>query len=198
MHLILASTSPYRRSLLERLGLPFEQCKPDFDEAGMTSMPPIQLVEHNTLGKARSMLQVRPDACIIASDQVAVCGDITLGKPGSLDKAEQQLAFLSGKRVSFLTGLCLLSQDQQRYDMITYHVHFRTLSSSEIHHYVQCEAPINCAGSFKSEGLGIALFEKMEGDDPTALIGLPLIRLSQWLQPLRQPISVSNPLSSAS
>jgi len=186
MQLILASTSPYRRALLQRLGLPFEQASPGFEEATPGNMPPNELVEHNTLGKARSILNIAPHATIIASDQIAVCGDIVLGKPGTIARAEQQLQLVSGKRVTFLTGLCLMDADSCRYEMIPYHVCFRTLSSTEISRYVAIEQPLDCAGSFKSEGLGISLFEKMEGDDPTALIGLPLIRLSQWLQPLRK------------
>ena len=184
MQLILASTSPYRRALLQRLDLSFEQASPGFEEATSGSMPPDELVEHNTLGKARSVLNIAPHATIIASDQIAVCGDIVLGKPGTIARAEQQLQLLSGKRVTFLTGLCVLDADSCRYELIPYHVCFRTLSRSEISRYVALEQPLECAGSFKSEGLGISLFDKMEGHDPTALIGLPLIRLSQWLRPL--------------
>ena len=121
---------------------------------------------------------------VIASDQLAVCGDLVLGKPGSVEAACAQLAMLSGKQVSFLTGLALITPEQMRNEIITFHVHFRKLTGAEIRSYVDKEMPIDCAGSFKSEGLGICLFERLEGDDPTALIGLPLIRLSQWLQPL--------------
>ena len=184
--LILASTSPYRAKLLARLQLQFTQHAPDFTEALPGSMPVGQLVQHNSLGKARAVLQRFPDAHVIASDQLAVCGDRVLGKPGSMDVACQQLAELSGQRVSFLTGLALLSSDAERVATVPFEVCFRSLSASQIHSYVQAELPLDCAGSFKSEGLGIALFESMQGDDPTALIGLPLIRLCTWLQPLQR------------
>ncbi|ATX82729.1 MAF protein [Mariprofundus ferrinatatus] len=184
--LILASTSPYRKTLLERLGIPFKQVDPLFEEAAPGSMPPEQLVLHNTTGKASSVLARYPDATIIASDQLAVCGDMVLGKPGSKAQACAQLASLSGKRVTFLTGLALFSEKDKRCEVIPFEVFFRDLSTIEIENYVERENPVDCAGSFKSEGLGIALFDRMQGDDPTALIGLPLIRLSQWLKPLQQ------------
>lgn len=183
--LILASTSPYRKMLLERLELPFTQVDPNFDEALPDSMPPEELVMHNTLGKAKSALLQHPEATIIASDQLVVCGDLVLGKPGNKEKASAQLAALSGRCATFLTGLALISQQQERHDLIPFKVFFRQLSQSEIENYISQENPVDCAGSFKSEGLGIALFERTFGDDPTALIGLPLIRLSQWLKPLQ-------------
>jgi len=184
MDLILASSSPYRRTLLERLGLPFQHVAPDFDEARPGSMEPAALVEHNSRGKALAVLAEYPTSRVIASDQIAVCGNMVLGKPGSASKAEKQLQSLSGKRVTFMTGLCLMAHDGYHYETIPYHVYFRTLTIGEIQNYVARENPTDCAGSFKSEALGISLFNKMEGDDPTALIGLPLIRLSQWLHPL--------------
>lgn len=184
MKLILASTSPYRRELLLRLQLPFEQVAPDFEELKAGCMPPAELVLHNTTCKAQAVFSKHPQAMVIASDQLAVCGDLVLGKPGSVEAACAQLAMLSGKQVSFLTGLALITPEQMRNEIITFHVHFRKLTGAEIRSYVDKEMPIDCAGSFKSEGLGICLFERLEGDDPTALIGLPLIRLSQWLQPL--------------
>ncbi|RLL51080.1 septum formation protein Maf [Mariprofundus sp. EBB-1] len=189
MRLILASSSPYRRELLQRLGLVFEQVSPDFVEACPGSMPAAELVQYNTLGKAHSLLSsdslsVDPDVTIIASDQIAVCGSTVLGKPGSIENACAQLAMLSGRSVTFLTGLSVLSRESEFYEMIPFKVHFRHLSTAEIDTYVAIEKPLNCAGSFKSEGLGISLFDRLEGDDPTALIGLPLIRLSQCLQPL--------------
>jgi len=184
--LILASTSPYRRILLQRLHLPFQQVDPLFIEAEPGCMSPVELVLHNTTGKADSVLARYPDATVVASDQLAVCGDMVLGKPGSAEKACAQLAMLSGKSVTFLTGLALYSQREKRSEIISFRAFFRELSSYEIRTYVELENPVDCAGSFKSEGLGIALFEHMEGDDPTALIGLPLIRLSQWLKPLQR------------
>ena len=184
MRLILASTSPYRRDLMARLHLPFDTVAPDFEEAGPGAMPPMELVRHNTLGKAEAVSRRYPGATVIASDQLAVCNGRILGKPGTADRACAQLQMLSGQRVEFLTGLALMAPERQLFDTIPFRVQFRMLSASEIRRYVAMENPIDCAGSFKSEGLGICLFERFEGDDPTALIGLPLIRLSQWLTPL--------------
>jgi len=184
MQLILASTSPYRRELMQRLQLPFEQQAPEFEELKPGQLPPSDLVLRNTMGKAEAVSALYPQATVIASDQLAVCGDMVLGKPGDAESACQQLAMVSGKSVDFLTGLALISAEQRLCEIIPYQVHFRELSKQEIHRYVSKENPIDCAGSFKSEGLGIALFDRMQGDDPTALIGLPLIRLSQWLKPL--------------
>jgi len=183
--LILASTSPYRRELLTRLGLPFQTCKPDFTEALPGSMPPGDLVRHNTQGKAWSVARQDPEAVVIASDQLAVCGDVALGKPGSHARAAKQLGFLSGQSVEFLTGLALLRDGDAQYACVPFRVDFRELASAEIDAYLQADQPFDCAGSFKSEALGIALFERMQGDDPTALMGLPLITLSSWLHPLR-------------
>ncbi|MFQ5344606.1 MAG: Maf family protein [Mariprofundus sp.] len=184
MHLILASTSSYRKKLLSRLQLPFKQIHPDFEERRPGSMPAEQLVRFNTLGKAGSVLARYPDATVIASDQLAVCGKLVLGKPGNIDQACEQLHLLSGRTVTFLTGLAVISSRTEHIEVIPFQVCFRTLSNADIRTYVEAELPLNCAGSFKSEGLGISLFENMRGDDPTALIGLPLIRLSQWLKPL--------------
>lgn len=186
MRLILASTSPYRKQLLNRLMLPFEQHPPAFIEASPGSMPIEKLIKHNTLGKGESVLKNHPDAAVIASDQLAVCGDLVLGKPGTIQKARDQLSMLSGQTVTFQTGICLISQQTKQYACVPFRVHFRVLSKPEIYNYVEREKPLDCAGSFKSEGLGISLFNHMEGDDPTALIGLPLIRLSQWLNPLKR------------
>jgi len=182
--IILASTSPYRRILLERLHIPFEVYKPAFEEAEPEVMPPEELVRHNTLGKATSVAGKFPDATVIASDQIAVCGDTVLGKPGDLGAACLQLQQLSGKSVDFLTGIALVGNSEKYYETVPFRVHFRQLDVDDIGTYVRTEQPYDCAGSFKSEGLGICLFERMEGDDPTALMGLPLITLSGWLQPL--------------
>lgn len=182
--IILASTSPYRQTLLERLRLPFEVAAPDFDELAPGSMHPEQLVKYNTLGKARNVAEKHADAWVIASDQLAVCGKTVLGKPGGQAKACEQLQQLSGKAVDFLTGVALLAPGLENYALVPFRVHFRQLSLAAIETYVGLERPFDCAGSFKSEGLGITLFERLEGDDPTALMGLPLITLSTWLQPL--------------
>jgi len=184
--LILASTSPYRRELLERLHLPFAQEAPDFAELAAGSMPPAELVRHNSVGKARAVAGRHPEALVIASDQLAVCDAMVLGKPGSPARAIEQLSMLSGRSVTFLTGLALIDGQEERFEIVPFSVRFRALEAAEIEAYVRTEQPLDCAGSFKSEGLGIALFESMHGDDPTALVGLPLIRLSEWLKPLRK------------
>ncbi len=181
--LVLASTSPFRSELLQRLGVPFETFAPQVDESHRPGESAAQLVRRLSEAKARAAAGVFPDALIIGSDQVAVCGDDILGKPGSHDNARRQLARLAGQRVSFLTGLCLFDARNAslRLDLVPYHVRFRALTQAQIDRYLRAEQPYNCAGSFKSEGLGISLFEAMEGEDPSALIGLPLIRLVSWL-----------------
>jgi len=182
--LLLASTSPYRRSLMERLDLEFSVCSPDVDETPRAGESPMDLVRRLAEAKARAGAAQASRALVIGSDQVAVVGDEVLGKPGSAERACAQLARLSGQRVVFLTGLCLFNsaEDRTQLEVVPFSVVFRHLSSTQIQDYVRREQPFNCAGSFKSEGLGIALFERMEGDDPTALIGLPLIRLVGMLE----------------
>lgn len=181
--LVLASTSPFRRELLQRLTVSFETFAPDVDESRPPGEPARQLVTRLAEAKARAALTMYPDALVIGSDQVAVCQEDILGKPGDHETACKQLARLAGHRVSFLTGLCLFdcAANTVRVDMVSYHVTFRILSEAQIDRYLRTERPYNCAGSFKSEGLGISLFQSMEGEDPTALIGLPLIRLVDWL-----------------
>lgn len=182
--LLLASTSPYRRSLMERLDLEFSVCSPDVDETPRAGESPMDLVRRLAEAKARAGAAQAGRALVIGSDQVAVVGGEVLGKPGSAERACAQLARLSGQRVVFLTGLCLFNsaEDRTQLEVVPFSVVFRHLSSTQIQDYVRREQPFNCAGSFKSEGLGIALFERMEGDDPTALIGLPLIRLVGMLE----------------
>jgi len=184
LDIILASSSTYRKQLLARLQLPFSVCIPDFKEARTGSMPPAELVQHNTLGKAHAVRVVYPQATIIASDQIVVCDGTVLGKPGNYAAASEQLAFLSGKSVDFLTGVALLGKAIERYETVRFRVYFRHLNAAEIDTYLLADQPYDCAGSFKSEALGISLFSRMQGDDPSALIGLPLITLSGWLQPL--------------
>jgi len=181
--LVLASTSPYRRELLERLGLPFETASPNVDETALTYETPEQLVKRLAKLKARAVAVDFPDALIIGSDQVAVLDNQILGKPGNHETAVQQLSNASGKKVLFITGLCLLSSatGKAQVSVDIFSVEFRQLSASQIENYLQREKPYDCAGSFKSEGLGISLFERMEGDDPNALIGLPLITLINML-----------------
>lgn len=178
----LASTSPFRKELLERLGIPFETVAPDVDETPLANETAEALVRRLSEDKARAMAASHR-GLIIGSDQVATTGNNILGKPGTHERAFEQLRALSGKRVIFQTGLCLLNTetDEAQVDVIPFIVKFRQLGGDQIERYLQQEQPYNCAGSFKSEGLGITLFEYMEGVDPTALIGLPLIRLTSML-----------------
>ena len=182
--LVLASTSPFRKILLEKLGVPFVTASPDVDETIRPGESPEQLVARLSEEKARAVASQYPDALIIGSDQVAVVDGRILTKPGSHDKAVHQLKRASGKRVSFLTGLCLLNTTSKRaqVDVIPFNVIFRNLSDAQIENYLRKEQPYQCAGSFKSEGLGIALFDRLEGSDPNTLIGLPLIRLISMLE----------------
>jgi septum formation protein len=182
--LILASTSPYRRALLERLGLPFSIAAPDVDERPHPGESPTDLVRRLAEAKARAVALNHPDALIIGSDQVACLDDAILGKPGDHATAIAQLERASGRCVLFQTGLCVLDARNGAAQTLVepFQVHFRVLSRARIAGYLERERPYDCAGSFKSEGLGIALFERLEGDDPTALIGLPLIRLVELLE----------------
>jgi len=181
--LVLASTSPYRRELLNRLGLPFVTTSPDVDETAGSEESPEQLVKRLAETKARAVAGSHQNALIIGSDQVAVLDNKILGKPGNHETAIQQLSNASGKKVLFLTGLCLLNTatDKSQSSVDTFSVEFKELSASQIENYLQREKPYDCAGSFKSEGLGISLFKRMEGDDPNTLIGLPLITLINML-----------------
>lgn len=182
--LILASSSPFRRELLERLGLPFTCLSPDIDETPRAGEAPEALVQRLALEKARAVAARHPEALVIGSDQVAVAPDgSVLGKPGSAERAVAQLKAVQGRSVLFLTGLCLLDGRRGEHQLCCepFRVHFRALDEERLRRYVEREQPLNCAGSFKSEGLGITLFERLEGDDPTALIGLPLIRLTTFL-----------------
>ncbi|MDR9435509.1 MAG: nucleoside triphosphate pyrophosphatase [Thiohalophilus sp.] len=182
--LILASTSPFRKAILEKFGIPFDTASPEVDETARAGESAEQLVRRLAETKARAVADQFPEALIIGSDQVAVIDGEILGKPGSHDKAIEQLRAASGKIVTFLTGLCLYNSrtDHAQCDVVTFKVHFRQLDDVQIENYLQKERPYNCAGSFKSEGLGIALFERLEGDDPNSLIGLPLIRLIRMLE----------------
>lgn len=179
---VLASTSPFRKELLQRLGITFTTAAPDVDESPLAGETPDALVRRLAEAKARAAGQSR-EGLIIGSDQVATTGSDILGKPGTHAGATEQLRDLSGRLVTFYTGLCLLdtSCDAVQVDVISFRVQFRQLDEGQIERYLQADQPYNCAGSFKSEGLGITLFEHMDGDDPTALIGLPLIRLTTML-----------------
>ena len=188
--IVLASTSPFRRELLGKLGLSFDTDSPDIDETARAEETPEQLVARLAEEKARAVAQRHPDSLIIGSDQVAVIDGKIIGKPGDHEKAMAQLRSASGKTVRFLTGLCLYNSanDHKQVVVEPFDVVFRTLSDSQIDNYLKAEQPYNCAGSFKSEGLGIALFERLQGEDPNSLIGLPLIRLIRMLENEAQQI----------
>jgi septum formation protein len=182
--LILASTSPYRRDLLRRLGLPFEVVAPQVDETPLPGERPAGIAERLSREKAAEVAARRPDALVIGSDQTATLDDTAvIGKPGAHDRAVEQLRAASGRTVTFHTGLCLWRPDAPpQVDRIVTRVRFRRLEDAEIERYLRAERPYDCAGSARAEGLGIALLEAQEGPDPTALIGLPLIRLSAMLR----------------
>ncbi|HET7651211.1 MAG TPA: Maf family nucleotide pyrophosphatase [Gammaproteobacteria bacterium] len=182
MQIILASTSAFRRALLERLGLPFQSVAPEVDESRLAQESPEALAERLSLAKALAVAARHPDALVIGSDQVAALDDLILGKPGGYPQAMAQLAACSGREVVFHTGLCVITPaDRQRHVDRT-RVTFRTLSTEEIERYLKAEQPYQSAGSFKVEGLGISLFETVKSEDPTALIGLPLIALCRFLR----------------
>jgi MAF protein len=190
MKLILASTSPYRRALLERLGLPFDAIAPEVDETPLPDESPDALVARLSKAKSAAVAEKLTDALVIGSDQLAAVDGEILGKPGTEARAQEQLARLSGKEVTFLTGLCLTDTrtGTQQFELVTSPVRFRTLSAAQIADYVAREQPLDCAGAFKSEGLGIALFERIGGEDPNALIGLPLIALCGMLESAGMPV----------
>ncbi|RIX46098.1 MAG: septum formation inhibitor Maf [Rhodocyclales bacterium GT-UBC] len=182
--LILASTSPYRRELLNRLGVPFQTIDPKTDESPRDNELPEALALRLSEAKARAVASTFPDSLIIGSDQVATVGGKVYGKPGNHQNAVAQLRELSGKTVNFFTGLSLLNTRTGHCESrgIPTLVSFRELSDQEIDNYLLREPAYNCAGSAKSEGLGIALLRSMQGDDPNALIGLPLIALCDMLR----------------
>ena len=183
MPLLLASTSRYRRELLERLKLPFHVARPEVDETPQDGESPSALARRLACAKAAAIAANHPEAWVIGSDQVAEVNGQPLGKPGHREAALAQLAAMSGQAIRFHTALCLLRQEGPQFvaeDVTT--VRFRALSAEEIERYVDAEQPFDCAGSFKSEGLGIALFEAIESRDPTALIGLPLSELARLLR----------------
>ncbi len=182
--LVLASTSPFRKQLLEKLKLKFLTDAPDIDESHQEGETPEQLVARLAEEKAKVVAERHPNSLIIGSDQVAINGGEILGKPGNHDKAVAQLKAASGKKVTFLTGLCLYNSatGNSQVEVVPFCVVFRELTEAQIENYLRAEQPYNCAGSFKSEALGIALFERLEGEDPNTLIGLPLIRLIRMLE----------------
>ncbi len=177
--IVLGSSSPFRKQLLSKLFDQFETCSPDIDETPFPEEEPDALVRRLALAKAQAVAQQKPGTLIITSDQVSVLKGKINGKPGNFDNAFKQLKTSSGNTVTFITSLCLYDANTGncQLDAETFNVHFRSLDDAQITRYLQKEAPFNCAGSFKSEGLGIALFNRLEGRDPNTLIGLPLIRL---------------------
>ena len=182
--LILASSSPYRRELLNRLQLPFTVIAPEVDETPLENETPRALVERLAVVKARAVADHHPGSLVIGSDQVAVHGEEIVGKPRDHAHAVEQLRQASGKAITLYTGLALINADSghiQR-EVIPYRVVFRELTDEQIERYLQKEQPYSCSGSVKSEGLGIALLERFDGEDPNTLIGLPLIRLVRMLE----------------
>ena len=182
--LILASSSIYRRELLSRLQLPFTCIAPEVDESALTHELPQQTALRLAQVKARKVGLSHRQSLIIGCDQVATLDNIQLGKPGDHENATVQLRLMRGREVVFHSALCLYNPttDRMQTEVVPYTVKFRELSDTQIENYLRKEQPYNCAGSAKSEGLGIAIIEKMVGDDPNALIGLPLIKLVNMLQ----------------
>lgn len=182
--LVLASSSPYRQQLLERLCIPFHTCTPDIDESARPGEDAIALVKRLAVEKAANVAKLYDQHLIIGSDQVAELDSSIVTKPGNFANAKTQLQRLSGRQIEFHTGLCLLNSltSNSETEVVTTVVCFRRLSDSEIDRYLYKEEPYDCAGSFKSEQLGISLINAIQSSDPTALIGLPLMRLSQMLR----------------
>jgi septum formation protein len=185
--LILASTSRYRRELVQRLRVPFETAPPDVDETPQPGEAPLALAQRLALAKARAVAHARPDAVVIGSDQVAELDGRPLGKPGTHERAVEQLRAMSGRRVLFHTAVAVLRHAREGSSyageaLVTVEVRFRALGDAEIERYLSLEEPYDCAGSAKSEALGIALVESITSSDPTALVGLPMIRTCALLR----------------
>lgn len=184
VQLILASSSPYRAELLARLRLPFVAEAPEIDETPFDREHPKELVSRLARSKAKALADQYPNALIVGADQVAAIKLHILGKPENVQAARRQLHQISGQQVDFITGLCLLNTNTARSQerQASFSVFFRQLTDTMIDRYLETENPLGCAGSFRSEGLGIVLVKRMQGDDPTALIGLPLISLLAMLE----------------
>jgi septum formation protein len=181
--LILGSTSTYRRELLARLRVPFEVCAPQVDETPLPGEAPPDLARRLALAKAQAVAKLHPDAVVIGSDQVADLSGQALGKPGTHERAVAQLQRMRGQSVLFHTAVAVVraSTGYAQVDLACVTVRFRELSDQQIENYLRAETPYDCAGSAKSEGLGIALLSSIDSDDPTALIGLPLIRTCRMI-----------------
>ena len=188
--LVLGSTSRYRCELLERLRLPFDVAAPQVDETPAPGEAPRELALRLALAKARAVAALRPEAVVIGSDQVADLEGQPIGKPGTHERAAEQLRRMSGRSVVFHTAVAVVrpATGFERVDLAPVTVRFRTLDDREIEAYLRAEQPYDCAGSAKSEGLGIALLEAIESDDPTALVGLPLIRTCALLRAAGLPV----------
>jgi len=188
--LVLASTSPFRKQLLEKLHLQFITDKPNVDETPLADETAIELVERLAIAKAQAICPAYDNALIIGSDQVCVNDGSILGKPGDFNSAFKQLKNASAKKITFYTGLALINSKTGKVQSLVepFVVQFRELSDAMIENYLNKEQPFNCAGSFKSEGYGIALFESLEGKDPNSLIGLPLISLIKMLEAENFPV----------
>lgn len=181
--LILGSSSRYRKALLDRLGLSYDCVSPDIDETAHAGESASKLVTRLAKAKAQAVAIAHPNAVVIGSDQVCINGDQILGKPHSVENAQAQLAAASGKAVSFLTSLCVLDTDGTAYEATSeIKVQFRDLTAEEISRYIAADNPLDCAGSFKSEALGVSLFASVSTDDLTALEGLPLIKTCEYLR----------------
>lgn len=181
--IVLGSSSPYRRQLLEQLQIPFQCSSPDIDESRLNGENAMQLVLRLAQEKAKKVAETFPQSIIIASDQVASLGDEIITKPGNFANAKQQLTQASGQQLDFYTSLCVYNAQtqQMQLDSVVTTVVFRHLTEQQIEGYLEKERPFNCAGSFKMESLGIALFTEIRTEDSSALIGLPLIKLTQML-----------------
>jgi septum formation protein len=187
--LVLASGSPYRRELLARLRLPFDVVVSHVDETAHPDEAPRATALRLSEAKARAVWSARPEAVVIGSDQVAECDGRAFGKPGDHDGATAQLRALRGRTVAFHSGLCIAAPGGRvRVDVATTTVRFRDVDDAAIEHYLRAETPYDCAGSAKAEGLGIVLLDRIDSDDPTALVGLPLIRLVSMLVSINYPV----------
>jgi len=183
---ILASTSRYRAELLNRLKLDFQQMAPDCDETPLQDESAADLVVRLSVGKAQSIAEQYPQHLVIGSDQVASCNGAIIGKPDNHANAVAQLQFLSGQTVSFLTGLCvmLLQSKRSLQCLVTTDVCFKNLDTAQIERYLQTDQPYDCAASFRSEGFGSTIVDKISSEDPTAIIGLPVIKVADFLDKL--------------
>ena len=186
--LILASTSPYRQKLLQRLQISFRVEASAVDETPLPGEAPEALVCRLAEAKAQAVARRNPQAAVIGADQMAVCGTRILGKPGNTARAVEQLEWMQGQTVEFLNGIAIAAASGTEILLVPYRIVLRPLTRMEIERYVERDQPLDCAGSFRSEGLGISLVERMEGEDPHALMGLPLIALCRVLRKLGYPL----------